>query len=624
MKSYSKIILSFFACLTIAFGFLLSGCGSGSKEEPDVPTENQNDTVPNNYSPHPRLLISSGDEAGIKALIDSDEDLKAYHERILDYCAQTLAQGPSVYQKIGKRLLSVSRQVLKRVFYLSYAYRMTGEAKYLKRAESEMISAASFKDWNPSHYLDVAEMTFGLAIGYDWLYYDLSPSTRKMVCEAIVSKAFETSKSSSYAWFYDSENNWNQVCNGGLACGAIAIYEYAPEEAKAIIEKALNSITKPLAVYAPEGGYPEGYSYWSYGTTYQVLFNDSIQRFYGDDKGLNSFPGFLNSAYFIQFLMAPSGQCFNFSDSTPDVCGSNIICWFAEKNNDPSLLWLLKKNITNHILSFGEEDRFLPCLLIFLSRTNAKATEPTTRTWLSHGKNPVYVYRSGWSSSDDIYLGIKGGSASVSHGHMDAGSFVYENNGVRWAMDLGKQDYYSLESKGVDLWNMEQDSQRWEVFRLSSQAHNTLTIDGASHMVDGFADITKEINANGEHGAQVDLASTLGSSVKSAMRTIKVLSDNTLEVTDVIENSSSAATIRWTMQTPAVPETPNGNSIRLIKDDKKALLAVDSQKTVSMHIWDNNPPHDYDEANPGTYRVGYDMKLEPNEKVSVTVRLSME
>ncbi len=58
----------------------------------------------------------------------------------------------------GKRLLSVSRLVLKRIFYLSYAYRMTKEEKYAYRATQEMLSVSRFPDWNPSHFLDVGEM----------------------------------------------------------------------------------------------------------------------------------------------------------------------------------------------------------------------------------------------------------------------------------------------------------------------------------------------------------------------------------------------------------------------------------------------------------------------------------
>ena len=51
---------------------------------------------------------------------------------------------------------------------LSYAYRTTGELKYAERAEKEMLYMAGYDNWNPEHFLDVAEMTMALSIGYDW------------------------------------------------------------------------------------------------------------------------------------------------------------------------------------------------------------------------------------------------------------------------------------------------------------------------------------------------------------------------------------------------------------------------------------------------------------------------
>ena len=41
-----------------------------------------------------------------------------------------------------------------------------------ERLEEEMLAAAGFSDWNPGSFLDVAEMTTALAIGYDWLHDD--------------------------------------------------------------------------------------------------------------------------------------------------------------------------------------------------------------------------------------------------------------------------------------------------------------------------------------------------------------------------------------------------------------------------------------------------------------------
>ena len=115
----------------------------------------------------------------------------------------------------------------------------------------------------------------------------------------------------------------------------------------------------------------------------------------------------------------------------------------------------------------------------------------------------MFIYRGGWDSKEDTYLGVKGGSPSTSHAHMDAGSFIFERDGVRWAMDLGMQSYITLESKGVDLWNMSQNGQRWEVFRLSNIAHNTLTINGERHLVKSNAPITRTFESKKQKGAKL-------------------------------------------------------------------------------------------------------------------------
>lgn len=234
-----------------------------------------------------------------------------------------------------------------------------------------------------------------------------------------------------------------------------------------------------------------------------------------------------------------------------------------------------------------------------------------------------YIYRSGWNSKNDTYLGIKGGTASTSHAHMDAGSFIYEQAGVRWAMDLGMQDYYSLESKGVDLWDIKQQSQRWNVFRIGSSVHNTLTINGQNHQVNGFAELT-HLNGNTKNkGVNVDLTSTLGQAVHQATRTIILAPDNTLEVTDYIENNDSTSIIRWTMCTPTTPIIIDNQTIILTQENKQLSLKIDSPRKVNVHIWDNIPPHDYDYRNPGTCRVGYDIALNPKEKITIKVKFNL-
>ena len=87
----------------------------------------------------------------------------------------------------------------------------------------------------------------------------------------------------------------------------------------------------------------------------------------------------------------------------------------------------------------------------------------------------------GWPEIDSeepkllAHVGFKAGSPSVNHGHMDIGSFVMEAEGVRWAFDLGVQNYNSLESKGIKVFGKDQDAQRWSILRMNNYFHNTLT-----------------------------------------------------------------------------------------------------------------------------------------------------
>ena len=215
---------------------------------------------------HPRLLMTTADQKAIGEHIRSNETWKRLHADILSECDRMVALPTLERKQIGMRLLATSREALRRIFFLSYAYRMTGEEKYFKRAEAEMLKAASFSDWNPSHFLDVGEMTMALGIGYDWLYPKLSESSRKTIREAIINKGFVPSYDTAYNWFLDAEHNWNQVCNGGLVCCALAIYETHPEEAQEIIDRAVETNRRAMeGMYSPDGNYPEGYGYWGYG-----------------------------------------------------------------------------------------------------------------------------------------------------------------------------------------------------------------------------------------------------------------------------------------------------------------------------------------------------------------------
>ena len=204
---------------------------------------------------HPRLVLKAGEEAAVKEAI-SKGGIAAQAYSYVKTCSDKLLTTPPCQRVMtGRRLLHVSREVLKRVFYLSTMYRLDGDRKYLDRASEEMLSACRFTDWNPSHFLDVAEMTMAISIGYDWLYSELSENQRSEIRQAILEKGLRPSEGQ---WFLTSSNNWNQVCNAGMVCGALAVWEDAPQEARAIVARSLESNPISLGSYSPEGCYPEG------------------------------------------------------------------------------------------------------------------------------------------------------------------------------------------------------------------------------------------------------------------------------------------------------------------------------------------------------------------------------
>lgn len=574
---------------------------------------------------HPRLLLEAGGEKAIAQAIARDPLARKLHQAILDEGDRMLTQPVQERIQIGRRLLSVSREALRRLFFWSYAYRLTGDAKYARRSEQEMLAIAAFRDWNPSHFLDVGEMTMAMAIGYDWLYDQLPETSRLTIRTAIRQKGIDASLVKGQNNWLKVTNNWNQVCNAGMVYGAMATYEDDPATARSIINRALESVTLPMGDYAPDGAYPEGYGYWGYGTTFNVLLISALENLFGSSFGLAEKPGFLSTATYLINMVGPSGLPFNYSDAGTRSDIQPALFWFAQRQKIPSLLWLDRQLLQNGKMSETVKERTLPAAMLWLGNTNLSNMEPPKATsWSGQGKNPVALMRTSWTDPNAVFVGIKGGSPSVSHAHMDAGSFVMDADGVRWAMDFGMQNYESLESKKVDLWNMRQNSQRWQVFRYNNRVHNTLTVNDSLQRVGGKAPLTSFSESANFTNARFDLSELYASQLVKANRGIALVEKASVLVRDEVEAAAQPATVRWTMLTPATVKLLAPNRAELTQAGKKLYVQVDEPATISLKTWPTDPTHDYDSPNPGTTLLGFDVVVPAQSKAALTVRLIPE
>lgn len=542
---------------------------------------------------HPRLYLDERQFAALKGQIEKgcNPALSKMHDFIMKEAGE-LPSDPIewVLDQSGKRILGKSRAALRRIMNDAYAYRFTGESKYLDHASRTIDEICSMPDWNGWHFLDIAEMSAAAGLAYDWLYHDLTPSRREMLERTIRDYALLEAFDFSKAWFYDRHHNWNQVCNGGLTIAALATREVNGVICGNIIRNAVKSSHNAISqIYAPDGCYAEGPVYWTYGNGYQVLLNDGLRSATGDGFGLDRIKGFDKAGDFVVSCYGSAHKLFSYSDNGPNERPASPVWYFAWRFGKP---YLAVKEI-----EFLEKGNYhdgncnvLPVLAAYVSRIDTQNIEvPSSTMYSGNGANPIVCFmgdRSGGES--DWYLGIKGGRASNNHGHADAGSFVFDRDGVRWAMDPGGVLYTDAENelraKGGDLWKMTQESLRWTIFPLSNEWHNTITVNGHLHNVDGKATISGEFCGADGAGATVDMGSVLSKDLKSATRTFYLDSGRDLHITDRLKaGSNSSAT--FTLVTEAVAEI-TADGVTLSLDGRKAFLSAKGAN-VSYRIVDS-------------------------------------
>jgi hypothetical protein len=580
----------------------------------------------NGIPPHPRLLMFDKDKNDLWMHIKTDEKWEMLHNDILSESEKIIELPLLERRQIGMRLLAVSREAQRRIFFLSYAYRMSGNEKYFIRAEQELLRVCSFTDWNPGHFLDVAEMTLGVAMGYDWLYDKLSCDSRKTVSQAIMEKGIKPSEKKEYNWWLSAKHNWNQVCNAGMLFGALAVYEEDSSYSDCIIERSINSIQLAMKDYGPDGAYPEGYSYWEYGTTFNVLFLSALEKIYNTDFGLTAIEGFMNTASYYEHMTGTQGESFNYGDCGDEYGLTPALFWFAQRKNDLSLLWVEKSFLDEKYRANYLENRVLPAIMYWGNGIKThEIVPPNELSWAGGGTTPVALMRTSWIDPNGIYVGIKGGTAASNHSHMDAGSFVMEADGVRWAIDFGRQDYESLESRKLQIWTNDRHSERWKVFRYNNFVHNTLTVNNNLHNVKGYASVLHPVNKENFMSAVIDMTSIFDGELASVKRGIAIVDKKYVMLRDEVETlPDKSAVVRWNMLTDAEVKSMEKNKIELHKNGKKLRLLIKSKQKVEMKIGDTKSPNDYDAPNPGTTLIGFESLIPAGEKVDFTVFLLPE
>lgn len=572
----------------------------------------------------PKLVLTPALEKKLKADLKSDPVVKNYYAA-MKLNAQSILKEPLLTRNVvGRRLLGTSREMLYRMNVLGMVYRMEKDPAILKRIDDELKAVCNFSDWNPSHYLDVAEMSMAVAFALDWAGEALPKSTVELAKTTLINKGIKPSfpEKGTMGWV-NGHNNWNQVCNGGMIAAAIMIADKDPELAAKTISRSLDGMPQALKQYGPDGLYPEGATYWGYGTSFSVVTSSFLESAFGTDFGIAEYPAFVESADFRLLSVAPSGWYYNFADcgDRDGKSGDITLAWFAQQTGNP--LYLEQEEFLQEPEELGKLSRLAGAGLVWLSQFEKKTETKLPLTWKGEGENPVVFFRGGEDDKRQYYFGGKGGRATVSHGNMDAGSFIFELDGVRWVIDPGNQSYHEIEKTGFNLWGSCQDCERWTLLTKNNYGHSTLTVNDALHINNGFASL-KNFKEGDKPEATFDLTKVFGGSLNSAARRFLKEDAKSILIEDQLQLNDSTKSITWQLITAADVEiTKDGATLR--QDGKELKLENLSHPDVMVSVISLDPPPlELDRRIEGLKRI--ELRLPAyvfdNDEGTIRVRLS--
>lgn len=110
------------------------------------------------------------------------------------------------------------------------------------------------------------------------------------------------------AWWISVPSNWNLVCNGGLAMGALALIDEEPELTQAILDTATANLPLTMASFQPDGAWEAGPDYWAYTCRYAAFTIEALKTTLGKDFNLSQAPGFSRTAFLHKHTFQRSDQ----------------------------------------------------------------------------------------------------------------------------------------------------------------------------------------------------------------------------------------------------------------------------------------------------------------------------
>jgi hypothetical protein len=330
-------------------------------------------------------------------------------------------------------------------------------------------------------------------------------------------------------------------------------------------------------------------------------------------------------------VVGPRYRFFNYADGGDGASASPMMFGLSHLYNRPDYaVWLRTFLEKEGRYSGGREAVFH--VLWYNPKGTDKDFAKTPLAKKFSGIQDICMMRTAWNDPNAAYLGFKGGYNKANHGHLDIGSFVYEVNGIRWAVDLGA-DNYNLPG----FWGQ----QRWDYFRQNNRSHNTLVIGdqiqnpaadckivefGLGTNVIDDADRDRRIWMNFERKysvayADVDMTDAYKGQVQLAKRFATLYRNGSAIIEDRLEGVTEP--VRWGMMTQATIELiEDGKTAILSQGGKRIRLILVSNHAAKFEIVPATPPTEAENQNKG-YNMLTIVSIPQLESGQLSIRVVM-
>ena len=459
------------------------------------------ETLPSSPKPgladvHPRVYFTAAELDALRMKLHGDQKIEWQAVLMNIRALKTPAPPPPAEMRRAQNEVGMG------IVEAAFAYKMEGDPKYLQAAKDYMDAAVSYDVWGysfnkPNTDLAAGHLLYGLGVGYDLLYNDLTTAERDRYRDKLAKQGhlmyvyWKTRPGRTIAY----SQNHTFIPMAGLGIAAYAVYGEVPEaaewarESRAIFDRVLET-------YSHDGYYYEGYEYWIFATPWIIHYLDAQKHVTGED--LFDRPGMRKMHLYAAHALLPGGQSmFDFGDvydgpttrakqgedyerSHPDghfLTNYNVLYDLASEFHDPEIQGVADW-MKNDLRQANAEEWWS-----LVWRDEHLAATPITKLspWHRFEDADVVFWRSDWSSQaaavafkcgppeghETTRLATKYPDWHLEDGHVhpDVNSFILFAHGQYLTGDSG----YAGTPKTVE--------------------HNTLLVDGHGQGAEGTHDV---------------------------------------------------------------------------------------------------------------------------------------